>query len=345
MDLYQILGSGFDTESLKNYIEKFISRIFSVSNFYTSERAKEKILHMEKLNPEKSHISRLMFYIFIRNHLVENPVKNEDFIFVGGFGRSGTTLMRAILDVHPNIRCGPETKIIPSILQWHRQFTGSKGIMKQIKDAEIISENGKLAERLCDKDPNVAKFILYLKYIFPKSKFILMIRDPRAIVYSYSKIYRKSNDSNFLEKTAKSWNNFMKNALEECKMAGDEYCLKVYYEKLVKNPDNEIKNVINFIGERWHNSLLNHEKYIGDEIVVSKSEWSTGQIKNKIHTKSISLWKKNLPKNFIKNFKTYAPMLSLLRYDNETCFENFIFEIICYYKFLDFVPKLNSSKN
>lgn len=30
--------------------------------------------------------------------------------------RSGTTLMRAILDSHPNVRCGEETRVIPRIL-------------------------------------------------------------------------------------------------------------------------------------------------------------------------------------------------------------------------------------
>ena len=35
-------------------------------------------------------------------------------IFIGGFQRSGTTLMRYILDSHPNIVCGSETvSLIP----------------------------------------------------------------------------------------------------------------------------------------------------------------------------------------------------------------------------------------
>ena len=37
-------------------------------------------------------------------------------IFVGGVPRSDTTLTRAMLDAHPEVRCGEETRIIPRVL-------------------------------------------------------------------------------------------------------------------------------------------------------------------------------------------------------------------------------------
>jgi hypothetical protein len=47
---------------------------------------------------------------FYNNHIFSFKPEQENFLFIGGYGRSGTTLMRAILDVHPLVKCGPETK-------------------------------------------------------------------------------------------------------------------------------------------------------------------------------------------------------------------------------------------
>jgi hypothetical protein len=35
-----------------------------------------------------------------------NKIENFPMVFIGGYARSGTTLMRAILDVHPSVICG-----------------------------------------------------------------------------------------------------------------------------------------------------------------------------------------------------------------------------------------------
>ena len=43
--------------------------------------------------------------------------RNSPIVFIGGVPRSGTTLMRAMLDAHPEVRCGEETRVVPRILQ------------------------------------------------------------------------------------------------------------------------------------------------------------------------------------------------------------------------------------
>ena len=42
--------------------------------------------------------------------------KDIPLIWIGGVPRSGTTLMRAMLDAHKDVRCGEETRVIPRIL-------------------------------------------------------------------------------------------------------------------------------------------------------------------------------------------------------------------------------------
>lgn len=46
-------------------------------------------------------------------------------IFIGGFPRSGTTLMRAMLDAHGSVRCGEETRVIPRLLAMRATWSRS----------------------------------------------------------------------------------------------------------------------------------------------------------------------------------------------------------------------------
>ena len=46
-------------------------------------------------------------------------------IFIGGFPRSGTTLMRALLDAHAAVRCGEETRVIPRLLAMRATWSRS----------------------------------------------------------------------------------------------------------------------------------------------------------------------------------------------------------------------------
>lgn len=121
--------------------------------------------------------------------------RNTPLIFVGGVPRSGTTLMRAMLDAHPAVRCGEETRIIPRIIYMRNQWTNSKkenerlqnaGMTDEIIDSavasfilEVIVKHGKLAPNLCNKDPLVLRYSSYMKkvrlFLITKFKFLTFI--------------------------------------------------------------------------------------------------------------------------------------------------------------------------
>ena len=114
--------------------------------------------------------------------------------------RSGTTLLRVLLDAHPSIRCGEETRIIPRILGFRQQWIKQPFEARRLQEAgittevlnsaisafilEVVAKHGPPAPRLCNKDPFTLRSAVYLKQLFPNSKFIFMIRDGRAVVHS-----------------------------------------------------------------------------------------------------------------------------------------------------------------
>lgn len=61
-------------------------------------------------------------------------------IFIGGVPRSGTTLMRAMLDAHPDVRCGQETRIIPRILQMRQHWIRSQKESLRLEEAGVNAE-------------------------------------------------------------------------------------------------------------------------------------------------------------------------------------------------------------
>jgi len=66
--------------------------------------------------------------------------RGSPFIFVGGFPRSGTTLIRAMLDAHPDIRCGEETRVVPRILQLAAQWNRSAKESNRLHEAGLTDQ-------------------------------------------------------------------------------------------------------------------------------------------------------------------------------------------------------------
>ena len=155
-------------------------------------------------------------------------------IWVGGVPRSGTTLARAMLDAHPDIRCGEETRVIPRILGMHKVMMASPKEASRLSEAKItnkvlndalgaymlsvIAKHGSEAPRLCNKDPFTLRSMNKILEIFPNSKFLLMVRDGRATCHSI--ISRKVTIRGFDFKTyngcLKDWNRAMEDMFNKC---------------------------------------------------------------------------------------------------------------------------------
>lgn len=85
--------------------------------------------------PPKSHRYRWMeLNLGSANHsssLTGHFPEDTPLIFIGGFPRSGTTLMRVMLDAHNAVRCGEETRVIPRLLAM--RATWSRSVKERIR--------------------------------------------------------------------------------------------------------------------------------------------------------------------------------------------------------------------
>lgn len=291
--------------------------------------------------PQKSHRHRWM-----EMHLgsatnqnlslnIEHFPEDTPLIFIGGFPRSGTTLMRVMLDAHNAVRCGEETRVIPRLLAMRSTWSRSvkerirldeAGVTDQVLDAavrafllEVIVGHGEPAPRLCNKDPFALKSLSYLSHIFPKAKFILMIRDGRAAVHSM--ISRKVTISGFdltsYRDCLTKWSGAVETMFNQCLSAGEERCLPVRYERLVQSPQSEMKKLLHFLDLPWDASVLHHEELIGKAggVSLSKVERSTDQVMKPVNTEALSKWVGNIPAGVVSDMAEIAPMLSRLGYD------------------------------
>jgi len=216
------------------------------------------------------------------------PAANADIayppIFIGGAGRSGTTLLRVILDSHSRIACGPELKVIPPIAQlWadfqttYAPYLAESRISETDVDrafrvliasllASMRRESGKA--RIAEKTPNNVFFFRHLHRMFPNATYIHMVRDGRDVVASLLTMDWRGPDGEPLEYTtdarlaARYWANSIVAARQFAHhtQGRSRYC-ELRYEDLIAQPEPCLRALFEFLGEPWEPAVLSfHER-------------------------------------------------------------------------------------
>ena len=235
-------------------------------------------------------------------------------IFIGGAGRSGTTLLRVIIDSHPNIACGPELKIIPTIArQWeellkaNRRALGQYGIgpndlnrlyaqlIQGLLEKHLFKQK---KNRIAEKSPDNIFYFLHLHNLFPQSPLIHVIRDGRDVVASLLKMNWVSPQGVPIEytqdagKAAQYWLSAIESGQKanSINTAISRQYYEVRYEDIVANPTETLKDLFIFINEPWNAGVLRY--YEQDRNLAMES--SAGQVQKKLFRSSVGRWEKNL---------------------------------------------------
>lgn len=237
---------------------------------------------------------------------------NKPPIFIGGAGRSGTTLLRVILDSHSQIACGPELKITPLIASyWYDFQTKYSPFLKEYlineKDINLLFSNmitsllekyrsSQNKNRIAEKSPNNIKIFYHLSHIFPDSPLIHIVRDGRDVIASLLTMDWKNPDGQPIAYTndpievAKYWKDAVQTGLKFAKQSNLDNHFLLKYEELVTSPEDILKKLFSFLNEPWEENVLKfHEKHRN-----LANESSASQVNKKLYTSSIGRWKNDL---------------------------------------------------
>ena len=185
-------------------------------------------------------------------------------IFVVGCQRSGTTLLRLMLDSHPSISCGPETRFLDDLeritgAEWHRlqQFGFPKAYWEE-KIAELFASvhrdyaAARGRTRWADKTPRYALQLDFIDRLFPTSQILHVIRDGRDVVVSHKELVGYAA----AVRAAEKWPRYVRAARATGSRLGRERYREVRYEELVAEPEKTMRAVLDFLGEEWSAAVL-----------------------------------------------------------------------------------------
>lgn len=234
-------------------------------------------------------------------------------IVVLGVPRSGTTLLRRLLDAHPRISCPPETNLLSGaarFLEEHRFAGGlSVGVVPGLdfagfREAEVLdrlreflfafwrehaARNGKA--RWAEK---TAVDVFHLDSIErvcgAHCRYVCVVRHPLDVVCSIKELadnmqshlpelfeYVQRNPAQ-LEAFARAWTDGNERLLRFCAEHPD-WAVRLRYEDLTRDPSAELSRILDFLGEPTDvDALLG--RALGRSGSVGLGDWKTYDTKS-----------------------------------------------------------------
>ena len=224
-------------------------------------------------------------------------------IFVIGCARSGTTMLRAMLDAHPILAVPPESHFIAPMWKARRRYGRNGTVDARRMTADIVrghrfrewridpdavgrrvaalerptftavidavfmayaAEHGKL--RWGDKTPNYALDVATLAEIFPRSRFVHLVRDGRDVALS---LLQMPWWPNTLSEAAQVWSHWTRAARRDGRALGPGRYVEVRYEDLVEEPERELRKICELAGLAYEPAMLSYPKRATDGAVPS----------------------------------------------------------------------------
>ncbi len=224
-------------------------------------------------------------------------------IFIGGCGRSGTTLLLSILAAHSKIYgITPETNIYGYSRKFKSVFFNSLNNKRKIYYYLLQNNIKNTAHRWCEKTPrNIRYFTTIYKEFNGRVKLIEIVRDGRDVVTS------KMPNSNEYHIPINRWINDVNSGIKQ-KSEIDFYTIR--YEDLVLDHKKTLKGIFKYLDEPFEKDIL---QFYERSDVIKHSAWENNLVQP-IYNLSIGKWKSKEHIGILDKFMNNSEALKLLEY-------------------------------
>lgn len=204
--------------------------------------------------------------------LNDTELVSEPPVFIVGSFRSGTTLLRMLLNSHRNIACPPETKFLSPLMDFLQHGESLEALESMGYDSKEVARRLRVfvdgiyadyskvygKDVLVDKTPEYVRYLPEIDEFFDnKAKFILIYRNGLDVANSTmnNHIVPLEEDKS-LEKCFDYWLEDTQLMLE-WQRAVPERCHTLIYEEMCLDLKGMIEPTLQFLGEEWDDNVLN----------------------------------------------------------------------------------------
>lgn len=265
----------------------------------------------------------------------ESRPRGETPFFLVGVHRSGTTLLRLIVDSHSRIACPPESFFLlplSHVLADDKAVEGFKAmgfvedhVVERLREYAsyffemYASLHGKV--RWADKTPSYVDCLDFIERLYgPGCRFVLIYRHGLDAACSIARVgprellpHAEACGGDRYAGAARYWATQC-GKMMDFQRRHPERCLEVRYEDLARDPEPTLRRVFAFVGEAWEPEVLRfhekpHDRWIGLE--DRKASQAKGFAPN------VGRYREEPPDVIRRMCEQAGPMLKALGYEVE----------------------------
>jgi tetratricopeptide (TPR) repeat protein len=209
---------------------------------------------------------------------------------LGGYARSGTTLLEQVLDAHPDVVSAEETEVFidDAFAPLKRHLPPDAGMLPVLEAAaapalqqaraayfhamDLCIGTPVMSRLLIDKNPMFTCLIPAFVRIFPETKFLIALRDPRDVVLSR---FMQAMPPGPLNQTYLT----MAGTVEDYSAVMGVWrtlaplmpapCLEVRYEDMVEDLESVARRTLDFLGVAWEARVLGFDEHARKKTVLT----------------------------------------------------------------------------